>query len=104
MLLSQGDPPNGTRTIRPPLRRQVHSRNPDECHPGIGTAYDTFKDDAIFQKELNTLYQNYASRPSLLTYAENVTKDLAGAKIYLKREDLNHTGSHKINNVLGQCF
>ncbi len=49
----------------------------------LETAYDTFKDDAIFQKELNTLYQNYASRPSLLTYAENVTKDLAGAKKFI---------------------
>ncbi|WP_319756217.1 tryptophan synthase subunit beta [uncultured Sphaerochaeta sp.] len=70
----------------------------------LETAYDSLKDDATFQGEIKALYQNYASRPSLLTYAENMTKDLAGAKVYLKREDLNHTGSHKINNVLGQCL
>ena len=70
----------------------------------LETAYDSLKDEATFQCELKALYQNYASRPSLLTYAENMTKDLAGAKVYLKREDLNHTGSHKINNVLGQCL
>ena len=70
----------------------------------LETAYTSLKDDETFQNELITLYQNYASRPSLLTYAENMTKDLAGAKVYLKREDLNHTGSHKINNVLGQCL
>nr|WP_321304826.1 tryptophan synthase subunit beta [uncultured Sphaerochaeta sp.] len=70
----------------------------------LEVAYTSLKDDETFQNELRTLYQNYASRPSLLTYAENMTKDLAGAKVYLKREDLNHTGSHKINNVLGQCL
>jgi tryptophan synthase beta chain len=70
----------------------------------LETAYNSLKDDATFQGELRALYQNYAARPSLLTYAENMTKDLAGAKVYLKREDLNHTGSHKINNVLGQCL
>nr|WP_321263152.1 tryptophan synthase subunit beta [uncultured Sphaerochaeta sp.] len=70
----------------------------------LEVAYTSLKDDATFQGELKALYQNYASRPSLLTYAENMTKDLAGAKVYLKREDLNHTGSHKINNVLGQCL
>ncbi|MDK2859489.1 MAG: tryptophan synthase beta chain [Sphaerochaeta sp.] len=70
----------------------------------LEAAYDRLKGDATFQEELNTLYTNYASRPSLLTFAENVTEDLGGAKVYLKREDLNHTGSHKINNVLGQCL
>jgi len=54
--------------------------------------------------ELDDLLKNYAGRPSLLYYAEKMTKDLNGAKIYLKREDLNHTGSHKINNVLGQVL
>lgn len=67
-------------------------------------AYLHYKDDPEFQLELTKLYQNYAGRPSLLYYAEKMTKDLGGAKIYLKREDLNHTGSHKINNVLGQVL
>ncbi|MEE1312647.1 MAG: tryptophan synthase subunit beta [Lachnospiraceae bacterium] len=67
-------------------------------------AYEFYKNDAEFQEELNTLLKEYAGRPSLLYYAEQMTKDLGGAKIYLKREDLNHTGSHKINNVLGQCL
>ena len=67
-------------------------------------AYNRFKDDPEFLQELRTLYHDYANRPSLLYYAEKMTKDLGGAKIYLKREDLNHTGSHKINNALGQCL
>lgn len=67
-------------------------------------AYDYYKNDPDFVTELNTLFKEYAGRPSLLYYAENMTKDLGGAKIYLKREDLNHTGAHKINNVLGQCL
>lgn len=67
-------------------------------------AYNRFKDDPRFKAELAELYTNYAGRPSLLTYAANMSKDLGGAKIYLKREDLNHTGSHKINNALGQCL
>lgn len=66
--------------------------------------YEHYKNDAEFQRELNTLLNEYAGRPSLLYYAEKMTKDLGGAKIYLKREDLNHTGSHKINNVLGQAL
>ena len=70
----------------------------------LDTAYTHFKDDPTFQAELASLYCEYAGRPSLLSYAEHMTKDLGGAKIYLKREDLNHTGSHKINNVLGQCL
>jgi tryptophan synthase beta chain len=70
----------------------------------LDTAYTHFKSDAQFKAELASLYCEYAGRPSLLTYAEHMTKDLGGAKIYLKREDLNHTGSHKINNVLGQCL
>lgn len=67
-------------------------------------AYDYYKNDPDFVNELNTLFKEYAGRPSLLYYAENMTKNLGGAKIYFKREDLNHTGAHKINNVLGQCL
>jgi len=67
-------------------------------------AYTKYKNDPEFLQELQALYRDYANRPSLLYYAEKMTKDLGGAKIYLKREDLNHTGSHKINNVLGQCL
>ena len=67
-------------------------------------AYKFYKKDPEFQAELQTLLNEYAGRPSLLYYAEKMTKDLGGAKIYLKREDLNHTGSHKINNVLGQVL
>ncbi len=67
-------------------------------------SYDFYKHDLEFQKELQELFQNYAGRPSRLYYASKMTKDLGGAKIYLKREDLNHTGSHKINNVLGQVL
>ncbi len=67
-------------------------------------AYNHYKNDPDFVHELDTLFKEYAGRPSLLYYAENMTKDLGGAKIYFKREDLNHTGAHKINNVLGQCL
>lgn len=67
-------------------------------------AYNKFKNDPDFNKELTDLLNNYAGRPSLLYYAEKMTKDLGGAKVFLKREDLNHTGSHKINNVLGQAL
>jgi len=67
-------------------------------------AYNHYKDDPAFKAELDALLKNYAGRPSLLYYAEKMTRDLGGAKIYLKREDLNHTGSHKINNVLGQTL
>jgi tryptophan synthase beta chain len=67
-------------------------------------AYEKYKKDPEFLAELRRLYREYANRPSLLYYAEKMTKDLGGAKIYLKREDLNHTGAHKINNVLGQCL
>ena len=70
----------------------------------VEEAYDKYKDDPQFNKELQELYHNYAGRPSMLYYAEKMTKDLGGAKIYIKREDLNHTGSHKINNVLGQIL
>ena len=66
--------------------------------------YEFYKNDKDFLEELDTLFKEYAGRPSLLYYAEKMTKDLGGAKIYLKREDLNHTGSHKINNVLGQAL
>ena len=67
-------------------------------------AYDKYKNDDKFNAELTELLNSYAGRPSLLYYAEKMTRDLGGAKIYLKREDLNHTGSHKINNVLGQAL
>jgi len=67
-------------------------------------AYNKYKNDPDFCRELETLFNDYANRPSRLYYAENMTKDLGGAKIYLKREDLNHTGAHKINNVLGQAL
>ncbi len=67
-------------------------------------AYEHYKNDPDFIRELDELMKNYAGRPSLLYYAEKLTKALGGAKIYLKREDLNHTGSHKINNVLGQAL
>ncbi|RHR32297.1 tryptophan synthase subunit beta [Clostridium sp. AF19-22AC] len=66
--------------------------------------YEYYKKDPQFKQELKKLLNEYAGRPSLLYYAEKMTKDLGGAKIYLKREDLNHTGSHKINNVLGQVL
>lgn len=67
-------------------------------------AYNRYKDDPEFVSELDFLMREYAGRPSRLYYAEKMTKDLGGAKIYLKREDLNHTGSHKLNNCLGQCL
>ncbi len=67
-------------------------------------AYNHYKEDPEFNKELNDLFQNYAGRPSLLYEARRMSEDLGGAKIYLKREDLNHTGAHKINNVLGQAL
>ena len=67
-------------------------------------AYNHYKNDPEFNNELTTLFNEYAGRPSRLYYAEKMTQDLGGAKIYLKREDLNHTGSHKINNVLGQAL
>lgn len=66
--------------------------------------YLKYKDDPEFNRELTELYNEYAGRPSRLYYAERMTQDLGGAKIYLKREDLNHTGSHKINNVIGQML
>lgn len=67
-------------------------------------AYNHYKNDKEFNEELNTLLNEYAGRPSRLYYAKRMTEDLGGAKIYLKREDLNHTGAHKINNVLGQVL
>lgn len=67
-------------------------------------AYNKYKDDPEFNQELETLLNEYAGRPSRLYYAKHMTEDLGGAKVYLKREDLNHTGAHKINNCLGQCL
>lgn len=70
----------------------------------LNEAYNKYKDDPEFNAELNQLYREYANRPSMLYYAKKMSEDLGGAKIYLKREDLNHTGAHKINNVLGQIL
>ena len=70
----------------------------------LEAVYDRFKDDPDFRAELSRLFNEYANRPSLLYFAANMTADLGGAKVYLKREDLNHTGAHKINNVLGQAL
>ena len=67
-------------------------------------AYEHYKNDPEFNKELQELLNEYAGRPSRLYFAKRMTEDLGGAKIYLKREDLNHTGAHKINNVLGQAL
>ena len=67
-------------------------------------AYNYYKNDPEFNRELTELLNEYAGRPSRLYFAQKMTKDLGGAKIYLKREDLNHTGAHKINNVLGQAL
>lgn len=70
----------------------------------LESAYEYYEKDEKFQEELKDLLNNYANRPSLLYYAKRMSKDLNGAQIYLKREDLNHTGAHKINNVLGQAL
>ncbi len=70
----------------------------------LDAAYEKYSKDPEYKKELNDLLRDYAGRPSMLYYADKMTKDLGGCKIYLKREDLNHTGSHKINNVLGQVL
>ena len=70
----------------------------------LESSYEHYKNDPEFCRELLDLYKEYAGRSSLLYYAEKMTKDLGGAKIYLKREDLNHTGSHKVNNALGQAL
>lgn len=70
----------------------------------LENAYNHYKNDKKYNSELNSLLAKYINRPSLLYFAENMTKDLGGAKVYLKREDLNHTGSHKINNAIGQAL
>ncbi len=70
----------------------------------LNEAYNKYRDDPEFNAELNKLYREYANRPSMLYYAKKMTEELGGAKIYLKREDLNHTGAHKINNCLGQIL
>ncbi|MBQ2763105.1 MAG: pyridoxal-phosphate dependent enzyme, partial [Candidatus Methanomethylophilaceae archaeon] len=70
----------------------------------ISESYEYYKNDKQFNEDLENLLKNYAGRPSILYEAKKMTEDLGGAKIYLKREDLNHTGSHKINNVLGQAL
>lgn len=86
---------HGGQYIPEPLMEEVQK---------VEKAYEYYKNDKEFNDELNALMAEYAGRPSLLYYAEKMTKDLGGAKIYFKREDLNHTGSHKINNVLGQAL
>lgn len=70
----------------------------------VEDAYNKFKDDPAFVEEFKSLLNTYVGRPSNLYFADHLTKSLGGAKIYLKREDLNHTGSHKINNVIGQAL
>ncbi|MDR2088986.1 MAG: pyridoxal-phosphate dependent enzyme, partial [Clostridiales Family XIII bacterium] len=70
----------------------------------LEAAYARYREDPDFTAELDGLLRDYAGRPSLLYFAEGMTKALGGARVYLKREDLNHTGSHKINNVLGQAL
>jgi tryptophan synthase beta chain len=70
----------------------------------LETAYQEAKEDPVFQQELQSYFNNFIGRPSLLYYAENLTKELGEAKVYLKREDLNHTGAHKINNTVGQSL
>lgn len=75
----------------------------NEIHK-LEKAYEHYSKDPDFIAELDKLNRDYANRPSLLYFAEKMTRELGGAKIYFKREDLNHTGSHKINNVLGQCL
>lgn len=70
----------------------------------VEEAYDRYKQDPLFLEEFHHLLKTYANRPSMLYFAKNMTEDLGGAKVYLKREDLNHTGAHKINNVLGQAL
>ena len=70
----------------------------------LNEAYTKYMKDPEFLRELDAMNRKYTGRPSLLYYAERMTEDLGGAKIYIKREDLNHTGSHKINNVIGQCL
>lgn len=70
----------------------------------LNEAYETYKNDPDFLEELHKYYRDYANRPSMLYEAKHMTKDLGGAKVFLKREDLNHTGAHKINNVLGQIL
>lgn len=87
--------PFGGQYIPETLMNEIHR---------LEKAYNHYKHDPAFQMELQDLLDNYVNRPSLLYYAEKMTKDLGGAKIYLKREDLNHTGAHKINNALGQCL
>lgn len=74
----------------------------DQIMAGLAAEYEDLKADQEFQKELQTLYREYANRPSLLYFAARMTDKIGGPKIYLKREDLNHTGAHKINNVIGQ--
>lgn len=86
---------HGGQYVPETLMNEIHS---------LEAAYEHYKNDAEFVAELDKLNREYAGRPSLLYYAEKMTKALGGAKIYFKREDLNHTGSHKINNVLGQVL
>ena len=86
------------------LRRQYLPETLMNAVLQLEEAYEFYKEDPAFQQELTALLNDYAGRPSRLYYAERMTRDLGGAKVYLKREDLNHTGAHKINNVLGQVL
>jgi len=87
--------PYGGQYVPETLMNEIHR---------IEKAYEFYKHDQAFNEELDKLNREYAGRPSLLYYAKKMSEDLGGAKVYLKREDLNHTGSHKINNVLGQVL
>jgi tryptophan synthase beta chain len=95
MSLSDRFGPFGGTYITETLMNELHA---------LTASYEFYKNDPDFNRELSDLLTNYAGRPSLLYYAKKMTDDLGGAKIYLKREDLNHTGSHKINNCLGQAL
>ena len=87
-----------------PVRRTLYSRNPDSGFDELTAQYAQAAADPAFQAELNDLYKNYVGRPSPLYFARRLTEHCGGARIYLKREDLNHTGAHKINNTLGQAL
>ena len=80
------------------------NENTEKAVKEVAAAYEKAKNDENFQREFHDLLENYAGRPSMLYFASRLTERLGGAKIYLKREDLNHTGAHKINNVLGQIL
>jgi tryptophan synthase beta chain len=86
------------------FRRTLCRRNADAVDLDLEKAYADAKADPAFQKEMNGYLKDYVGRPSPLYFAQRLTEHLGGAKIYFKREELNHTGSHKVNNVLGQIM